>query len=544
MSIPAETVVARFAEALDAVGRGQWTRAGALAEQIIHAAPNVAGPHFVAGIAALQLGHPGHALARLSRACALAPQRGDYRAQYARALVQQGHLPEAVAAARLALTDGSLDAGSLDTAAIVLGRAALHGEAADAFERAVRARPGDANLHYNLGTSLMFHGDLAAAERHYEACIRLDPGYWRADLSISQLRVQTPGRNHIGRLRDRLERHGTDPDAVLHLNLALAKELEDLGETSAAHDHYAAGKGSRAHRAGPLVALAERCVDEVIGRYAAVPPPPRGEPSDEPIFIVGMPRSGTTLVDRILSSHADVHPAGELDNFALQLRRFAGFPARTLLETATALPPGFRHWAELGRAYVDSTRPATGHTRRFTDKHPLNFLFVGDILQSLPHARIVCVRRNPMDTCLSNFRQLFAADATDYDYSFDLLETGRYYLLFDRLVRHWRALWPDRIVELHYETLVESPEPTMRGLLEACGMAWDPACLSFERNPAVVASASAAQVRSPLNRDSLHRWKRYGSRLDPLRTLLEAGGIPIEAPRVPEPPPAGAAPAG
>src|SRR5690606_11062931 len=104
-----------------------------------------------------------------------------------------------------------------------------------------------------------------------------------------------------------------------------------------------------------------------------------------------------------------------------------------------------------------STRPATGHAPRFTDKHPLNFLFVGDILQALPGARVVCVRRNPMDTCLSNFRQLFAADATDYDYAYDLLETGRYYLLFDRLVRHWRSLWPERIVEVDYETLVAEP---------------------------------------------------------------------------------------
>lgn len=521
--------VERFGLALQAVEARQWPRAGALAEDVIRLAPNIAGPYYVAGIAALQLGHVDHAVARLSRASALAPARGDYAAQYARALAVQGDLPRAVEAARRALSDRTLDAGALDTAGIVLGRAALHGEAAAAFERATAAGPGDANLHYNLATSLLFHGDLDGAERHYETCLRLDPAHWRADLSISQLRVQTPGSNHVDRLRRRLRQHDADPEARLHLNLALAKELEDLDDIQGAHAHYTAGKATLGHRAAPLVDLARRTVDALVARPPSrSPAQPAGTSEPAPIFIVGMPRSGTTLVDRILSSHPDVFPAGELDNFALQLRRFAGVPTRTLLETATALQPGFSGWRALGEAYVESTRPATGHAPRFTDKHPLNFLFVGDILQALPGARVVCVRRNPMDTCLSNFRQLFAADATDYDYAYDLLETGRYYLLFDRLVRHWCSLWPERIVEVDYETLVAEPEPSMRRLFAACDLAWDPACLAFERNPAVVPSASAAQVRSPLNRNSVDRWRRYGARLDPLRKLLEDGGACIQ----------------
>lgn len=527
MSSRMKSAIAMFAEALEAVERGQWKRAQALAENVILAAPHVAGPYYVAGISALQLEQVRHASARLARACALEPGRGDYQAQYARALVVQGDLPQAVAVARLAMEIPSLDAGTLDTLGVVLGRAALHAEAATAFERAVAARPGDPNNRYNLATSLMFHGDLAGAERQYEECLQLDPCHWRADLSISQLRTQTPGHNHVDRLRERLARYGDAPEARLYLNLALAKELEDLGETGAAFAHYSTGKGTLAPRAGHLVDLAERCMAQLMQRLPHAPPAGSGHPSDEPIFIVGMPRSGTTLVDRIISSHDDVHSAGELDNFGMQLRRLSGIPARTQLETAVALPPDFKDWHRLGEDYVDSTRPATGRSPRFTDKHPLNFLFVDDIARALPNARIICLRRNPMDTCLSNFRQLFATDAADYDYSFDLLETGRYYLLFDRLVRHWQAMWPGRILELGYEALVEAPEPTIRGLLDFCGLPWQDSCLSFERNTAAAASASAAQVRSPLNRDSLERWKRYGARLDPLRALLEAGGVDI-----------------
>ncbi|MBB1472781.1 sulfotransferase [Luteimonas sp. MC1782] len=527
MSSRMKSAVEVFAEALEAVERGQWIRAQALAESIIPTAPNVAGPYYIAGISALQLDQVQHAVIRLSRACALEPGRGDYQAQHARALVVHGDLPQAAAAARLALQAPSLDASALDTLGIVLGRAALHAEAAAAFERAVAARPSDPNLRYNLATSLMFHGDLAGAEREYEECLRLDPRHWRADFSIAQLRRQTADDNHVARLRQRLSRHAAEPGAQLYLNLALAKELEDLGQTGAAFDHYTSGKGQLGHRAKPLVDLAERCVTRLIERHATSPPDGGGYRSGEPVFIIGMPRSGTTLIDRIISSHDDVHPAGELDNFGMQLRRFSGAPARSLLETAIALPPGFQDWQRLGDDYVASTRPATGHTRRFTDKHPLNFLFVADIARALPGARIICMRRNPMDTCLSNFRQLFSTEAVDYDYSFDLLQTGRYYLLFDRLMRHWQSVLPGRILEVDYEVLVSAPEPTIRGVLEFCGLSWQEDCLSFERNSAAAASASAAQVRSPLNRDSLERWKRYGARLDALRSLLVAGGMDI-----------------
>lgn len=528
MSTIRTSAVARFAQALEAFDRGDWPGAMSIAEELVAMLPNAAQPFFVAGVSALQLGRVDRAVLRLARACELEPGRGDYLAQHARALATAGDLPRAAATARAALRLPSLnDPTALDTLGIVLARAALHDEATAAFARAVAKAPGHPSYRYNLGTSLMFHGDLAGAEREYEECLRLDPRHWRADLSISQLRRQDAASNHVERLERRLSTHGADPEARLYLHLALAKEREDLGDTGQAFDHYTAGKAVLADRAQPLADLAHRCVGQLLERHDGSVPRHDAHPSDEPVFIIGMPRSGTTLVDRIISSHDAAYSAGELDNFATQLRRLARQPARSLLETALALPPGFEDWQALGRAYVDSTRPATGRTPRFTDKHPLNFLFVADIARALPNARFVCLRRNPMDTCLSNFRQLFATELVDFDYSYDLLATGRYYLEFDRLMRHWHTILPGRILEVDYEALIDAPEATIRGLLGFCGLPWQDACLHFERNSAAVASASAAQVRSPLNRASLERWKRYGARLDPLRELLEAGGIHI-----------------
>ena len=184
-------------------------------------------------------------------------------------------------------------------------------------------------------------------------------------------------------------------------------------------------------------------------------------------------------------------------------------------------------FAKLGAAYVASTRPDTGKTARFIDKLPHNFLYAGLIARALPRARIICVRRNPMDTCLGNFRQLFAQTSPYYDYSFDLQDTGRYFIQFDRLMAHWQRTMPERFVEIEYEQLVEDQESVTRRLLDICGLPWDEACLRFEENSAPVATASAVQVRSPIFRSSLQRWKRYEPQLQELRALLEGAGIKV-----------------
>jgi hypothetical protein len=166
----------------------------------------------------------------------------------------------------------------------------------------------------------------------------------------------------------------------------------------------------------------------------------------------------------------------------------------------------------------------------FVDKLPHNFLYAGFIAAALPNARMICVRRDPMDTCLSNLRQLFALSSPYYDYSFDPIDTARYYVQFDRLMRHWKRILPGRILEIAYEDIVEHQADATRRLLDFCGLAWNDACLSFERNAAPVATASVVQVRSPMFRTSLARWKRYGPVLDPMRQVLEEAGIAVDPP--------------
>jgi hypothetical protein len=238
-----------------------------------------------------------------------------------------------------------------------------------------------------------------------------------------------------------------------------------------------------------------------------------------------MPRTGTTLVERILSSHPDVFAAGELSNLGLVLKRMAQTPSNRVLDPETLTKGVTLDAARLGEEYVESTRPRTGHTPHFIDKMPHNFFYAALIHRALPNAKIICLRRGALDACLSNYRQLFATHFSYYNYAYDLLDTGRYYIEFDSLARHWRETLPAASYrEVRYEDVVEHTEREARALVEFCGLEWNPACLAFHDNVAPVATASSVQVRRPIYRTAVERWRKYERELEPLRRLLEEAG--------------------
>jgi hypothetical protein len=244
-----------------------------------------------------------------------------------------------------------------------------------------------------------------------------------------------------------------------------------------------------------------------------------------PIFIVGMPRTGTTLLDRILSSHSEVASAGELNDFGQALSRLSGRGVAGLFDPAAIDAAAAADPRAIGEAYMASVRGAQGLVGRFTDKQPLNIYLAPHILRALPDARVICLRRHPADAVLANYRQVFASTARAYDYTFDLTATAEHYVHFDRLVRRFKeTLPPERFCEVHYERIVSDIETETRRVLDFCGLAFEPACLAFHENDAPVATASAAQVREPLYASSVGRWRRYRPMLDPALSLLVANG--------------------
>ncbi len=482
---------------------------------------------FLLGMVAVAGEELGKAAELVGRALALAPDRAEYHAQHARCLARLKREPEARVAAERALALEPRDALTLDTIGVVLSRLGAHERAVEVFRRAVLAAPRDPSFQFNLAASLRFLGRFTEAEQAYENVIVLDPTFFRAQSALSELRRQTPESNHVARLLAALEKVGTNTDAELHLRHALAKEYEDLGDCDAAFEHLAAGKAKKRAQLRYSIEDDRALFEKVQALFdrARIARGADGYSSSEPIFVVGMPRTGTTLVERILSSHSMVLSAGELQNFGISLKRLAGTPSKRVLDEHTLERGVEVDFAALGAEYVASTRPLTGSTPRFVDKMPLNFFYIGFIHFALPKAKIICLRRGPLDTCLSNFRQMFAVGFSYYNYAYDLEDIGRYYAMFDRLMSHWADVLPGKVLQVAYEDLVRDQEAQTRRLLQFCGLDWEPRCLDFQDNAAPVATASAVQVRERLYDTSIGRWRRYADKLRPLIAQLEAEGI-------------------
>jgi hypothetical protein len=320
----------------------------------------------------------------------------------------------------------------------------------------------------------------------------------------------------------------TDSVDRLHLQYALAKEYEDLKNPEAVFRNLDEANRRRKAELGYSIDFDRSIFERLMERF-----PEKdyfhgaGDSSAAPLFVFGMPRTGTTLVDRILSSHPDVESAGELQVMQIAIKRMARTPSRVALDPLTIDVAAMFSPAEVGRQYLLGSQPHRKTNRRFIDKLPLNFLYAGYIARALPEARLVCLRRHPLDTIWSNFRHLFATHFSYYNYSYDLLDTAAYYVLFDRLMKFWSDLFPGRILQVQYESLVDDQEAQTRQLLAHCGLPWDERCLRFHENEAAVATPSATQVRQPLYRSALGRWRVYERYLESARQYLIANGIEV-----------------
>jgi tetratricopeptide (TPR) repeat protein len=399
-----------------------------------------------------------------------------------------------------------------------------HDRAEPFLRRAVEANPLDGGAHYGLGAAYVFLGRFDDARRHLTEAVRLAPGHFPAWYSLVDLDRQTAESNHIQRLEALFEGPDADGLRTLHAGHALAKTYEDLGDYDTAFDWLLKAKTVRRARANYLAAREDALFSAAA--QSADAGKGRGADSDRPIFIVGMPRTGTTLIESILAAHPEVNAGGELAIFGALVKQLSGGSKRELLDPQNLTDAAEIDLDRLGRAYIEATGPIATSAARFTDKTPINVIYAGLIHRALPNARIVCLRRNPMDSVVAFFRMMFFAWPHIYPSVYDLESAAHHYVRFHRLADRWREILPaDRYREVRYEALVADQEAETRRLLEFAGLEFDPATLDFHRRAGVVSTASAVQVRRPIYTSSMGRWRRYGERLAPAVRILEAAGI-------------------
>ncbi len=511
----------RLIQGLKLIDAGQYEAAHSAAIQAIKAHVYDPEPYFV--LARIAQDHKNFEKADelYVRARELGPKEAIFAAGYGQFLALMGKQRDAIECAEVASTLNIEEGFVADTIGVIFSRTGLHERAVPFFEKAVSLNPDPANFHYNLGASLQFSGQFDRAALAYQASIDRDPDMYRSYSSLVGLSKQTPQTNRLDVLYPLFDRLYENPDAALHLGHAIAKTLEDLGDYAASFDWL--GRAKHAKRTALRYDVgSDLPLFEAAARTAQVSANQRAHaPDDAPIFIIGLPRTGTTLIDRVISSHPEVSAAGELNTFAGLIKALADTPSNRVLDVETLTAVADVDLAGVGADYVSQTRHLTRGAPRFTDKMPLNFFYAGLILKALPNARIVAVRRSPLDSCVSNYRQLFSTGFSYYNYALSLTDTADYYLAFDRLMATWRDALPShRYREIAYEDIVHHQERETRDLLAFCDLSWDEACLNFQENAAPVSTASSVQVRQPIYSSSIGRWKRYGDKLDTLRSHL------------------------
>lgn len=478
--------------------------------------PDAAAGWLLGSIAALLADDQPTALALVNERLAIDPTDVQCLLQKAECLYAQGDVESALAAADAAAAHSGAMPMPLDAAGEFFFHAGEYRRAIDVYDRALGTVPADPTLRAKRADVHRVLGNLDLAARDYEAVLAVVPGAPKALKGLVDLRRQTPQCNRVPALQKALASAAGVDAAILHFGLA--KSFEDLGDYARSWQHLAAGNRNERSRIDYSPERDRAFMERIMAAFPHVEPPWPATSPERPIFIVGIPRTGTTLVERILGSHSEVHSAGEITALSEAIDH--------VLERSGA-QLGALEGGPIAAEYLKRCRGRRGARPRFTDKLLINFFHCALILRAFPQAAIVHVTRHPLAACHAVYRTRFNGT---YPFAYDLAEIGEFYLGYRRLMAHWHRVLPGRILDVAYEEVVTQLEATTRSLLEFAGLPFENGCLQFQHNPAPVKTTSSIQVRQPLYDSSLHLWQHYTAELAPLRAQLEAGGIRIETP--------------
>lgn len=503
--------------------QGSSDQALAQLEQAVALDPRSAEAQYQLGMAFKDRGDRGKAIACYRRTIEANPRHPGAHNNLGLALDEAGRFETAEAAYRKALEIFPKSAELSCNLGATLRNQRRFEEAESCFRQAIALKPDFAGAHDDLGALLQILGRFDDARAAFEQALALDPGLVRSHANLASLSKAEPGDPIVDRLRDQLERRDLAPEPRSELQLALGKCLDDLGDHDAAFAQVHAGNELRGGAGAFDAAAWSRDIDHLIATFDADFFAERrelGDPSERPLFVLGLPRSGTSLTEQILCRHPAIAGAGELNDLSLMTR---DLPA--LLKTEDPYPDCLSRIdagtvGHLAGAYLARLDTVSAEALRVVDKMPNNFLRVGLIALLFPKARVIHCRRDPVDVCLSCYMQHFKGSHT---YSYDFANMGRYHRDYERLMAHWREVLPLQIFELSYEALVADPEPATREMIAFSGLAWDDGCLSHQGAKQPVATASAWQARQPIYESSVERWRRYEKHLTPLFEALGGG---------------------
>jgi Flp pilus assembly protein TadD len=506
----------------DALTQRRLDVAAAACQRVLTLDPRCVQGHFLVGLIATERRDRKTAVSAFGSVTRLEPRHVAAWAQLARLLAQLGQPGRAETALAQALAIGSDDPIVQDLLGTVCS--ALGDQVAAEFwhRRAATAQPAAAAYQINLANTLIFLGRDAQAQQALARALEADPRHPQAHWLLAYSRRAT-SLEHIRQMQQ-LEQGATRPQAIAFLAYAAGKEYEDLERWPDAF--VAFERGAKARRSTiDYDEAAEQAMFDALEQTFTAAWFARCEPGCDdpaPIFVVGQPRTGTTLVERIITSHSDVYSAGELQQFGLAVRRIVDVASPERLSAEVVRAAATVDPKTLGESYLRAAASLRGQLPRFVDKLPINFLYLPLIAAALPRARIVHVVRHPIDSCFASYKQLFAEA---YFHSYDQREMARHYARYRRLMDRWRALLPGRIVDVVYEDVVADFETQARALIGSLELPWQDACLDFHRQTRAVTTASAVQVREPVHARSVARWRHYEPQLAPMIDVLRGAGL-------------------
>jgi tetratricopeptide (TPR) repeat protein len=511
----------RLAQAAELHRNGNYKEAEKIYRDILTEDPDNVSAMRMLALLAMKLEHYRDAVVLLKQVVRLAPDFRVALLDLGRAQTELHELQEALATIERAIALDPDSYGGYIALANALARSSRTAEAVGAYRRAAELRPEIPGTYLGLGNVLKTLGHQHEAIEAYRKGISIQPGFAELYWSLSNLKTFRFKADEIEAMKAELAKPDLGEGATVHFCFALGKSCEDAGDYTEAFRYY--DRGNRLRRAqenyDPVQTddIGER-IRAVFSKEFLVQRAGGGYADLHPIFIVGLPRSGSTLIEQILASHPDVEATHELPEGGRLIRFIDKRKAGRQHYPETASGFSAADFTALGKRYDEETRRYRTGAAYFIDKMPNNFANLGLLSLILPNALFINAMRDPMDTCLSCYKQLFARGQS---FSYDIEDLGCYYLEYRRMMDHWHAVLPGWILDVHYEDVVGDLPGQVERLLEYCGLAWHDACLDFHNTKRAVRTASSEQVRQPIYTDAVGHWQKFGNSLKLLEEILE-----------------------